>query len=377
MHDDGPRSPEEDPTRAARRVLEGLVNVCRPGVKGAHDSDFIIVEGKAYVVYMANEVQPGEAASWPFIYDALSVVDVASGAVEQTVTFAASEKVYENETLPTGACFVPRIIQRDEHTLRCFFSSEAPGERQSQTWYIDFDVQRSEFDWNIHRVELQTDQGVFPMQPRRLYQHAVAKGYTGAPVDYGLYMIDGFKRFDGRVHAVLNNFPGGQNALAVLNDAMDRFTVLGDYFEPGDAKLTESAINQLPDGTWCAISRQENRDQNYMFTTSEDGLVWTPHEYRGPVPNGTNSKPTFDRFGGVYYLGWQEATRISGAHRSVFNVEVSHDGVTWQRKYRFETDNSFQYPTFREYRGTIYCTVTQGDFSGSRKERIMFGKLEG
>ena len=94
------------------------------------------------------------------------------------------------------------------------------------------------------------------------------------------------------------------------------------------------------------------------------------------VTNGANSKPTFDRFGGVYYLGWQERTYIKKVNRSVFNVEVSSDGQTWERKYRFETEKSFQYPTFREHQGAIYLTVTQGDTDPSRKERIMFGKLE-
>ncbi len=62
---------------------------------------------------------------------------------------------------------------------------------------------------------------------------------------------------------------------------------------------------------------------------------------------------------------------MNGVNRSVFNIDVSKDGVHWQRKYRFETAETFQYPTFREYRGKIYLTVTQG-----QKERIMFGLLE-
>ncbi len=365
-----------NPKQAADHVLAGLRNVCLPTVKGAHDSDFLIRDGKAYVVYMANDVQPGEAPDWPFVYNALSIVDVAHNRVEYTATFAASGRQYVNAELPAGACFVPRILRKDDRTLRCFFASEAPGQRQSQTWRIDFDLESRTFTPEIHPVELETDLGVFPMQPEQLYRHAVAKGFAGAPVMHGLYLIDSVKRFDGRLYAVLNNFPGGQNALATLNEAMTRFTVLGDLFLPHEAKLTESAVNRLPDGSWLAISRQENRDLNYMFSSSRDGRTWTPHEYRAPVCNGTNSKATFERFGGVYYLGWNEATRINGATRSVFNIEVSRDGATWQRKYRFETDRSFQYPVFREHQGAIYLTVTQGDHSDSRKERIMFGRLE-
>jgi hypothetical protein len=125
-----------------------------------------------------------------------------------------------------------------------------------------------------------------------------------------------------------------------------------------------------------AICRQEAGNRNYTFTTSKDGRSWSAGEYRALVPNGTNSKPIFEKFFGIYYLGWQEATRVNGVSRSVFNVEVSADGVKWERKYRFETDKSFQYPGFREYQGTVYLYVTQGDSSPSRKERIMFGKLE-
>ncbi|WP_461786538.1 sialidase family protein, partial [Prosthecobacter sp.] len=79
---------------------------------------------------------------------------------------------------------------------------------------------------------------------------------------------------------------------------------------------------------------------------------------------------------GIYYLGWQEATSIQGANRSVFNVDISRDGRTWERKYRFETPQSFQYPAFHEHEGAIWLCVTQGDTDPSRKERIMFGKLE-
>jgi len=364
------------PKEAADRVLEGLVNLCPPQVKGAHDSDFLILDGKAYVVYMANDVRPGEAPHWPDIYDVLSVVDVTSGEVEQTTTFAASKMVYENATLPEGACFVPRIVQKDARTLRCYFASESPGARQSQTWFTDYDLGRGALGRTVHPARIETSYGVFPMQPQHFYCHATAKGFTGQPKDYGLYPIDSFKRFDGRVYAVLNNFPGGQNALALLNDALDRFTIIGDYFMPNDVMLTESAVNRMPDGTWCAISRQEHGDRNYMFTTSRDGVVWTQHETRDFVRNGDNSKPTFDRFGDVYYLGWQEATRVKGVHRSIFNIDVSRDGVSWERKYRFETEKSFQYPVFREYAGGIYLTVTQGHVSDSRKERIMFGRLE-
>ena len=126
-----------NPKEKGDKALAGLFKVCQPCVRGAHDSDFLLAKGKAYIVYMANDLQPGEHPDWPFMYDALSVVDLASGEVIKTVIFAASEKQYSNVTLPVGACFVPRILQVNETTLRCFFASEEPGKRQSQTWYLD------------------------------------------------------------------------------------------------------------------------------------------------------------------------------------------------------------------------------------------------
>ncbi|MDH4411429.1 MAG: exo-alpha-sialidase [Verrucomicrobiales bacterium] len=56
-------------------------------------------------------------------------------------------------------------------------------------------------------------------------------------------------------------------------------------------------------------------------------------------------------------------------------MDISRDGKTWERKYRFESPNSFQYPTFHEHEGVIWLNVTQSDHGGS-SDRIMFGKLE-
>lgn len=57
-------------------------------------------------------------------------------------------------------------------------------------------------------------------------------------------------------------------------------------------------------------------------------------------------------------------------------MDISRDGQSWERKYRFEAPKSFQYPTFHEHDGAIWLCVTQGDTSPSRKKRIMFGRLE-
>jgi hypothetical protein len=241
-------------------------------------------------------------------------------------------------------------------------------------WYRDFDLKMGEFEKTIHKAKLKTAAGTFDMQPQYFHADAAAQGFKKKAVDCSLFIFDSFKKFDGKLYVALNNFTGRQNALALVHDDLATFEIIGHYNEPQTEYLSESAINRLPDGTWMAICR--NDKGNYHFTTSMDGKTWGVGQPMPHVPNGTNSKPTFDQFGGVYYLGWQEATRIQGVSRSVFNVDISRDGVAWERKYRFESPKSFQYPTFHEHQGVVWLVVTQGDLDASRKERIMFGKLE-
>jgi hypothetical protein len=363
-----------DPALAGDEVMARLVNTSTPRVKGAHDAEFVCVGERAFIVAEANDRKAGESAAWPFIYVTLSVVNLKTLAVEKLIDFARGEQAFENETLPPGACFVPRIIQKDAKTLRCYFTSEEPGKRQSQMWQIDFDLERMAFENRIHKTKIKTAAGTFDMQPQYFHADAAAQGFKRPAKDAGLFIFDSFKRFDGRTYVALNNFRVGQNALALVHDDLTTFEVIGHYNEPQSAQLSESAVNRLPDGTWMAICR--NDKGNYHFTTSADGRTWSVGKEMPFVPNGANSKPTFDKFGGVYYLGWQEATQIQGVRRSVFNLDISRDGKTWERKYRFESPKSFQYPTFHDHNGAIWLTVTQGDTDASRKERIMFGKLE-
>jgi hypothetical protein len=365
-----------DPKSRGDAVLSALNTVTSPQVKGAHDAEMVIVNGKAYVVAELSDLRAGESASWPEIYVAMSVVDLATVRVETIIPVARGEERFRNTALPKGACFVPRLIQVNASTLRCYFASEHPGQRESQTWYRDFDIVRQVFSPDVFKSKLKTTDGIHDMQPRYFHADASRAGFRKPAKDYGLYIFDSFKTFDGRIHVALNNFPGRQNALAVLNEAKDTFEVIGHFNEPQAVALSEASVNRLPDGTWLAICRQDGGNRNYHFATSQDGRLWTEARELPFVINGTNSKPTFDRVGGVYYLGWQDAAQVNGVSRSVFNLDVSADGKTWVRKYRFETEKSFQYPTFREYQGAIYLTATQGDSSPSRKERIMFGKLE-
>jgi hypothetical protein len=363
-----------DAALAGDVVMQRLVKVTAPGVKGAHDAEFVCVGDRAYVVSEVNDLKGGEDGSWPFIYSTLSIVNLETLKTERVIDFAKGEQAFANETLPVGACWVPRILQKDAKTLRCYFVSQDPGKRQSQMWYRDFDLGRNEFAPTIHKAKLKTAAGTFDFQPLHFHADAATHGFKKKASDSFFFVFDSFKKFDGKLYVALNNFTGQQNALALVHDDLETFEVIGHYNEPQSAALSESAVNRLPDGTWMAICR--NDKGNYHFTTSKDGKTWTIGEPRPFVPNGLNSKPTFEKFGGIYYLGWQEATSIQGANRSVFNVDISRDGRTWERKYRFETPQSFQYPAFHEHDGAIWLCVTQGDTDPSRKERIMFGKLE-
>ena len=365
-----------DAKAAGDKVMASLIKVTGPDVKGAHDSHLAIVGDRAFVISEVNDRQAGEAASWPFIYTSLSIIDLRNERLLDVMTVARSEQAFANETLPVGACFVPRVKQIGPQTLRCWFASEQPGKRQSQTYYRDFDLGSLTFEKEIHRMKLTTSDGTFDLQPKPFHDDATKQGFQRKPVDAGLYMFDNFKEFDGKTYIAINNYLGAQQALCTMNAAADTLTVVGHFNGPGEPALTEPAVNRLPDGTWLAISRKENGDRNYWFSESKDGKTWTAGGEKDFVKNGAASKPTFDKFHGIYYLGWQERTAISKVGRSVFNIDVSTDGKTWERKYRFETTKSFQYPTFIGSNGQVWLCVTQGDSDPSRKERIMFGRLE-
>ena len=360
-----------DPALAGDLVMRRLIRVSAPQVKGAHDAEFVCVGERAYIVEHDNDVQPGHGAG-AAMYCVLTVVNLKTLMVEKTNLLSKAGQVYSNATLSNAQVFVPRIIRKDEHTLRTYFCSQ-PSKEQAVTWYRDFDLRTQRFEDGIEKAKLKTAAGVFDMEPRFFHADAAAQGFTRAPVRDGLFIFDSFKEFEGRRYVALNNFPGKQNALAILHDDFKTFEVVGHYNEPQSEQLSESAVNRLPDGTWMAICR--NDAGNYHFTTSKDGKAWTVGKPLPFVPNGLNSKPTFDKFGEVYYLGWQENTRINGCGRSVFNVDISRDGKTWQRKSRFESPQSFQYPTFHEHEGAVWLSVTQSDHKGTT-DRVMFGRLE-
>lgn len=206
---------------------------------------------------------------------------------------------------------------------------------------------------------------------------APLSAFTGRVTDFGgPYFIE--IKIMGKVkYAVLNNFVIGQSAFVKFSKNLDECEVIGHVIRPYDRRMTEASVNRLPDKSYMAILRTDNKDLNYVVSVSgKNGKNWSEAGYAPFIPTGSNSKPIFEKFGNIYYLGWQESTRIDNVSRTVFNIDVSRDCVNWERKYRFETTKSFQYPSIRLYNDKIYVCATQGNSHHSRKEFISFGLLE-
>ncbi len=366
-----------DPSGDGGRVLAGLQRVSPPEILGAHDADFVIINGRAWIVYMANPSRQGESPDWPDVACDLAIVGLSDRRVERIVRIAGSEQTFGDQRLPHGACFVPRLVRRDTQTLRCFFASEDPGRRESQTYHVDIDIATATVGRQLHKTLLHSVAGDEPMCPSAFHRHGVRSGFQRPYCAYGLFMVDGVKSLDGRRIAVLNGYNTGQLAVAELDAKMERFTILGDI-PGGDLRLSEAAVNRLPDGSWLLIARHDGGDGNYRFATSPDGCIWTEPQPLGLVQDGIASKPTLDRHGAIYALGWNAATRIDGATRSVFHLDVSRDGRHWHRRFTFACRDSFQYPVFRASDGEVWVVVTQGPITSdchSGKQRIMFGRL--
>lgn len=359
-----------DPVKAGNEVIERLISVTAPHVKGAHDGGFVIVDNHAYIVSTVNDELPGHSRAQMEYVD-MSIVNLDTMEVEMaSFPIAKPGQVFENETLPrTRFTWCPRIAQIDERTLRTFFTS-GPELNHAQIWYRDFDLTTREFKNTIHRAKLKTATGTYLMTPHHFHASAVREGF-GGNLAWSFFIIDTFKEFDGKTYIGINNFAGRQNALARMNEAFDTFEVVGHINQPEALQLSENAINRLPDGTWMAILRSDTGSRNYAFSFSGDGHTWTPAEHKDFVQNGTSSKPTLDKFNGIYYLGWQDAAQVDGVGRTIFNLDVSRDGKHWERKYRFETRNGFEYPTFIEHNGVIWVRL-----SGNNQRTIHFGKLE-
>lgn len=157
----------------ADKVLQNLVRISHETVIGAHDVDMLLLKGKAYLVYEANDVRPSESPAWSEVYSALSIVNLKTNQADKFIKIAVSEQQFKNTRLPFGAVFVPRITYKDEKELRIYFTSEDPGKRPSQMWYIDYHIKSGKLANEIHKVKLKTFHGVFDMNTTNFYQSAL------------------------------------------------------------------------------------------------------------------------------------------------------------------------------------------------------------
>ena len=194
------------------------------------------------------------------------------------------------------------------------------------------------------------------------------------PVNHGLYIFDSFKEFDGRRYVALNNFPGKQNALAVLHDDFTTFEVIGHYNEPQSQQLSESAVNRLPDGTWMAICR--NDAGNYHFTTSQDGKTWTV----GRDDALRAERPELEAH--LRSIRRRLLPRLAGEHTHPGRATAASS--TWISPAMAKPGNA-NTASSRRIRFSIRPSTNTRARSGSpsprattaaRTDRIMFGKLE-
>jgi hypothetical protein len=117
-----------DPALAGDVVMQRLIRVSAPQVKGAHDAEFVCVDDRAYIVEHDNDQQPGHGAG-KAMYCVLTEVNLKTLAVEKTHLLAKSGQAFANVTLPDAQTFVPRIIRKDANTLRCYFASQPRDEQ--------------------------------------------------------------------------------------------------------------------------------------------------------------------------------------------------------------------------------------------------------
>lgn len=120
------------------------------------------------------------------MYCVLTVVNLRSLTVEQTIPLAKAGQAFANATLPDAEVFVPRILRIAENTLRCYFAVQ-PACAEALTWYRDFDLRSQQFEQAIHKTRLKTAAGTFDMTPGAFHADAVAHGFRKPACDHGLY----------------------------------------------------------------------------------------------------------------------------------------------------------------------------------------------
>lgn len=345
------------------RIMNAAVVVSPDNQKGTHDAHFVIADGYAYIVYEANDNREGENAVWHDIYCSMSMVRLSDMKFVEALKISESEQAFANETLLPGATFVPRVMRKDEKTLRVFFASTDPGVRQELTYYRDFDIQAKTWSNEVGRLKMRTHDGaVRDFTPKEYYDHAIESGCRVAyERDDGAYLFDIFD-IGGQMYIALNNFAAKQVSLATINTDLDCIDIVSHIADTSpEMQLSEQGIARLPGGEWMAIMR-DDKNMNYMFSRSTDGKKWSKPTYCDFVTTGCNSKPTLNVFGEHILMGWNDTSRKR------FRLQHSYDGKNWTDIVDFCADTSFQYPTFALHDGEIYYSATIGN-----KQKIIFG----
>ncbi len=351
------------PKAAGHAAMAEMLCISTAEMKGTHDAQYVFANGKAYIVYEANNEMAGDLETYEKEYAALAIVDIDSFTVENVEKFAYGNQVYANVTLPKGSAFVPRVIRKDENTLRFFFSNIVK-DTSAYIYYVDYYLATDTFAENAYRLQIMTSRGEEDFSAEVYAELFRADGHECLDGYMGHYLFDIFD-IGNTKYIALNNFHCGQNSLAKFNDTYDCVEIIGNIGGVFDnIKTTESGIVQLKDGTWMAILRNETGDKNYRFSYSKDGKTWSLPRSEDFVKNGTTSKPTLARFGEYYFMGWNEISR------SLFHIAYSLDAKTWKTLYSFYAPTTFQYPEFNMHNGQMYFSVTTGS-----KEQIWFGKL--
>lgn len=349
--------------KLGKNIFDNRLVISEQKMKGVHDAQFVIVADRAYAVYEANDVMPGESHEWDFVYAAMTVVDIIKNSVIKTVKFAYGERQFKNLKLPHGCAFVPRIIKKDEKTLRVFFASIDEGVRPQLTYYMDYDLEREEFTDEIYVLDILTDRGRMAFTPEIFREVALRAGHACFERSIGAYLFD-IEDYGDVKYICLNNFATGQNALAKFNDGYDCIEILGHIGEGMDGfKTTESGIAKLNDGTFMAVLREEYSKQ-YYFSYSLDGREWTYPIKKAFAADGCNTKPTLNNFDGTLFMS------VAVNDRSCMRLSFGYDGEHWKELLEVQSPTTFQYPSFVYYENEIYYTATTGN-----KEQIVFGKL--
>ncbi|MBQ9428824.1 MAG: hypothetical protein IJU41_04685 [Clostridia bacterium] len=357
-------SDDHSPKAAGDAVMRNMLRVSSEEMKGTHDADYVFANGKAYIVYEANNEKPGDPGTYEKEYCALAIVDLATFTVDSIEKFAYGEQVYSNITMLKGSAYVPRVIRKDEDTLRFFFSNNAADGSSGYLYFVDYDLATGVFGNTATRLKIMTPGGAVDFTAETYAALFRADGHICDDSTIGHFLFDIFDVGDTK-YIALNNFRGAQNSLAKFNETYDCIEIVGNIGGATDAyRTTESGIIQCKDGSWMSILRDHVGDKRYSFSYSEDGRTWTEPAHQSFMPTGYTAKPTLDRFGDYYFMGYNDLSR------GLFHLAYSLDALHWTTLFSFHSPTTFQYPRFDIYDGQMYFSATTGE-----KEKIFFGKL--